>query len=168
MRGWFVAAILLAATPVLALYDPMPVAEIAPMEGSWRGTLVYKDYGNGQLVELPTQLFAALVSPETIALHYVFDDGPGKTVHSYERIRFDLAADAVEWVSETEDGPRGVVLSSERDGDRWRLVFQTGAGEETERYTLEVEPAALRIRKEEVGSEATPTFRNELKFERVG
>jgi hypothetical protein len=73
----------LAATQ--ALYDPKPLADIVPMQGEWKGALTYNDYSApGKLLTPPTRLFVALSAPNEVTLHYAFNDGPGKTVYSYE------------------------------------------------------------------------------------
>ena len=82
--------------PAAALYDPKPVGDLSLLQGEWRGTLTYNDYSRpGKLVTLPTTLFAALASPSDLTLHYVYDDGPGKTVHSYERMTFQPDAASI-------------------------------------------------------------------------
>jgi hypothetical protein len=95
-RRWMATALLIsliAGTPALALYDPKPVEPLAQFEGAWIGSLTYKDYQDPtREVTLPTQMFVALAEPGKLALHYVYDDGPKKIVHSYEALSIDLAA----------------------------------------------------------------------------
>jgi hypothetical protein len=92
---------LIAGTPALALYDPKPVEPLAQFEGAWTGSLTYKDYQDPtREVTLPTQMFVALAEPGKLALHYVYDDGPKKIVHSYEALSIDLAAKTAHWSEE--------------------------------------------------------------------
>jgi hypothetical protein len=89
---------LLCACPLLshALYDPPPIAALASVEGEWKGALEYKDYQPPyKRVTLPAQLFVTAISPNELALHYVFDDGPKKIVHSYDRLLIDTEAGIV-------------------------------------------------------------------------
>ena len=86
-----------------ALYDAKPEPTFAAIQGEWRGTLAYRDYNQTsqkaasasanapeKMVTPNTTLFLALAAPNALTLHYVFDDGPGKTVYSYERMNFDF------------------------------------------------------------------------------
>ena len=89
---------LIALTPASALYDPKPVEPLAQFEGTWTGSLTYKDYQDPtREVTLPTQMFVALAEPGKLALHYVYDDGPKKIVHSYEALSIDLGAKTALW-----------------------------------------------------------------------
>lgn len=94
------AALLLLPCTASALYDPAPADALAAAEGVWTGTLTYRDYSDpDREVTLPTRLFVTLGAPDELVLHYIYDDGPGKTVHSYERMRFDTAAGTLLWRS---------------------------------------------------------------------
>jgi len=103
------------------------------------------DYSNpGKLVTLPTRVFAALASPAALALNYEFDDGPAKTVYSYEQMTFDFAGNRVAWVAGVADGSATSV------------------------YTLETRDDELSLKNEEVDRAGVKTFRNEYKLRRVG
>jgi hypothetical protein len=135
----------LAAAPAWGLYDPPPDALLAAGVGAWRGTLTYRDYQNpDRMVTLPTRVSGALISPDELALYYVYDDGPGKTVYSYERLRLDVAAKRLTSLSGVskpgstdymvtllEAGAQGAQLNYERlvddgvDHFEWRLTPRT-------------------------------------------
>ena len=98
-RNLLLSLTALLAKPALALYDPKPNAALLPALGAWRGTLVYADYQNpGKFVTLQARLVVSLADPDELSLYYVFDDGPGKTVYSYERMVFDLSKNELTWV----------------------------------------------------------------------
>ncbi len=106
-----------AAWPVAAQYPPSPDATLAAVQGAWRGTLTYRDDARpDRNVVLATRLHAALVAPTELALHDVFDDGPGKTVHSYERMAFDFAGGTVTWTGEFPAGRRRSTASPRTKG----------------------------------------------------
>ncbi|MGH8238576.1 MAG: hypothetical protein ACREXP_16350, partial [Steroidobacteraceae bacterium] len=107
-RSILVAAACLWAGAASALYDPAPDAAFAAVQGAWKGSLTDRDYSKpDRLVTLPTRLFVALGSPNQLVLHFVFDDGPAKTVYSYERMQFDFASNELTWSSvlNQEDPP---------------------------------------------------------------
>jgi hypothetical protein len=88
----------LAMTPVQALYDPKPDDTLAAAQGEWKGTLTYRDYSKpDQFVTLTSRVFVALSGPSEITVQYAYDDGPGKTVYSYERMSFDAAKSQLIW-----------------------------------------------------------------------
>jgi hypothetical protein len=162
----------LAALPAHALYDPKPAGPLARLQGEWRGELTYSDYSDpGKLVTLPTRVFAALASPAALTLNYEFDDGPAKTVYSYEQMTFDFAGRRVTWVSgvEKREASSYRIVSSAVDGSRWRVVFESvHDGSATAVYTLETSDDVLSLKKEEVDRAGVKTFRNEYKLRRVG
>jgi hypothetical protein len=156
--------------PSLALYDPKPVEWLSAVQGEWRGSLTYRDYGEPKkMVTLPTRLFVALGSPTELVLHYIFDDGPGKTVYSYERMNFDLSHRQVNWLS-GGDGKAIAhsVVSQTASGDMRTIVFETQGEKELKRYTLETSTRSMRLGEEEVSSAGVAMFRNRYEFSRVG
>jgi hypothetical protein len=169
MRALLLACGLLLSAPVFALYDPAPDAMLVQMQGEWQGTLTYSDYSEaGKRVTLPTTLYVAPASPDSLTLHYVFDDGPGKTVYSYEHMRFDPARNEVTWrsgINETSE-TRSRIVSSVQDGDVRRLVFERVEEGDTLRYTLETGPDVLVLQKDEVGADGVAQFRNRYEFKR--
>lgn len=171
-RTLIAALAVLAALPAHALYDPKPASPLARLQGEWRGELTYDDYSSpGKLVTLPTRVFAALASPTAVTLHYEFDDGPTKTVYSYEQMTFDFAGNRVEWAAgvEKREASSYRIVSSAVDGAQWRVVFESVAdGADKAVYTLETSGALLSLRKEEVDRAGAKTFRNEYKLRRLG
>lgn len=100
------------------------------LRGEWRGTLEYKDYQKpDKRVKLPTLLTVANGFAEGVSMHWVYDDGPGKTV--IEDDRFVMSADGrtVDWTglkdkeatiftvtSQTRAADGSLVITMERDG----------------------------------------------------
>ena len=170
MRALLLACALLLSVPAHALYDPAPDALLVQMQGEWHGTLTYSDYSEaGKMVTLPTRVYIAPAAPDSLTLHYVFDDGPGKTVYSYENMRFDLAGNAVTWRSGASETSQTVsrIVSSVQDGDVQRLVFERKDDGDTLRYTLETGANLLVLQKEEVGADGVAQFRNRYAFTRA-
>jgi hypothetical protein len=162
----------LGATPrANALYDPPTDATVSRLQGEWRGTLTYDDYSHpGQRVTLPTTLYIAASAPHEVVLHYVFDDGPGKTVYSYERLAIDAANKTVvtsSGVGERKEEKATLVSESESAGVR-TIVFETTGEKGRDRQTLEIGADTLVWRKEEIVGEQAPRFRNRYEFRRAG
>jgi len=170
-RTLLAALAVLAVLPAHALYDPKPADPVARLQGEWRGELTYNDYSNpGKLVTLPTRVFAALASPAALTLNYEFDDGPAKTVYSYEQMTFDFTGNRVVWVAGVEKRETSSyrIVSSAVDGARWHIVFESVAdGSATSVYTLETSDDELSLKNEEVDRAGVKTFRNEYKLRRV-
>lgn len=171
LRAFVVAFFLAPLAATHALYDPKPLADIVPMQGEWRGALTYNDYSApGKLVTLPTRLFAALSAPNELALHFVFSDGPGKTVYSYEAMRFDLEKSEVRWISGSEKRSetlsRIVSNALNASGETRRITFERTTDKGFDAYTLDISATALTPRKDEVSANGGRAFRNEYKFQR--
>ena len=151
----FCAAIAMSlSTTTYALYDPAPVASVAALEGAWRGSLQYRDYKPpfGK-VTLPTQLYAALLGPNELALHYVFDDGPGKIIHSYDRLKIDLPAKTVTFTAaKAGETIAAKVVSSIETAGTLEIVAETVNAKSTMRYTLRLSAAEIEILKEETAA----------------
>ena len=161
----------LASLPAHALSDPKPAAELSGMQGEWRGQLTYDDYSQpGHLVTLPTTLFAALSTPDTLVLHFVYDDGPGKTVHSYDQLNFDFALGQVAWTSggEKPEVQKLRIVSKSRQGDRVQVVFASDEPGHTAVHSLVLDATQLTLKKEEVDGGGARHFRNEYRFQRAG
>ncbi len=154
-----------------AQYDPAPLLDIAGAQGAWQGTLTYDDYSEpGKLVTLPTKLFVAMSAPTELVLNYVFDDGPGKTVYSYERMRFDMSDNEVTWssgIAKSAKTKARIVSNTLEDGAR-RMVFESGPKAGFERYTLELSDTSMTLVKEEIEGAGSPQFRNRYEFRRAG
>lgn len=159
------------ALPALALYDPRPDESLARAQGQWVGSLTYRDYQRpDRMVTLPTRLFAALGAPDTLVLHYVFDDGPGKTVYSYESLRVDLAKQVVTWTTGDEDrvGREYRIVSFDRQPALTRVVFEGAAADHgTVRVTIEIDPQRLLLRREEIDAAGGALLRNTFAFHRA-
>lgn len=158
------------AAPALAFHDPTPLRDVAPLQGEWRGTLTYDDYSRpGRLVTLPTTLFAAFASPTELVLHFVYDDGPGKTVYAYERMTFQMDKGVVVMANQ---GPRAgertysIVANRQDEGGPRRIVLERTVDAKADRLTLDLGASALTLRKEEIDAAGTVAFRNEYKLRR--
>jgi hypothetical protein len=171
LRFLLMAAALAYTARADALYDPPTDATVSRLQGEWRGTLTYDDYSHpGQRVTLPTTLYIAASSPHEVVLHYVFDDGPGKTVYSYERLAIDAAAKTVRTsagVGERKEEKATLVSESETAGVR-TIVFETTGEKGRDRQTLDIGADTLVWRKEEIVGQQAPRFRNRYEFRRAG
>lgn len=173
MRRRFLLLAILALPfgQALALYDPAPDAALAGVQGEWHGTLTYRDYSNpDRLVTLPTRLFVALGGPDELVLHFVFDDGPAKTVHSYERMKFDVKAGRIAWASGTAGEPAVThqVMADSVVGDVREVTFERVDAHGRARFVLRLSPTALSLAKDELASTGEATFRNRYEFSRRG
>ena len=130
-----------AVHPASALYDPKPIAFLEAATGTWAGTLTYRDYQKpDRMVTLKTVMTSSLAAPDELALYYVFEDGPGKTVYSYERMKFDLAGSQIIWNSGTSKPSRveyKITSSTVQDG-RSTLTFEKIQDTRTDEYSFEV------------------------------
>ncbi len=163
-------AILLWSPAALALYDAPPDAALAAAQGEWRGTLTYRDYSKpDRVVTLPTRLFVALGAPNQLVLSYIFDDGPGKTVFSYEAMTIDLPAKQITWITGTDKKDTSTldITSSTQEGTAVRqLVFEKAKEKKVERFTMQVGASKLTLRKDEVAPDGSVTNRNQFTFSR--
>lgn len=171
MRTLIVALVLAACrvAPAHALDDLAPDTTLAAAQGAWSGTLVYRDYQRpDRTVTLPTRLFVALAAPDRLTLHYVFDDGPGKTVYSYQSLQADFGAKALRWTTgaaeKTETAYR--IASDERTGGTRRLVFEGDSDGERVRLTLELGERTLTLRREELDANGGASLRNTFALSR--
>jgi hypothetical protein len=153
----------LATQPVLALYDPKPNGLLEGATGSWKGTLTYRDYQNpDKMVVLPTRLAVSMTSPDELALYYVFDDGPGKIVYSYERMRFDVPNAELIWVSgSAKPTSRSYRISSATTVDRTtKIAFEKSSDSGVDRYLFEISPRAWMLSKTEIKSSGGEALRS--------
>lgn len=169
LRILLLATALFLSSTTAALYDSKPMKRLEFMQGTWAGQLTYDDYSNpGKLVNIPTKMFAALASPNKIILHFSFDDGPEKTVYSYDSILLNASAKTLSWFS----GDKEVeeiqyhIISNEYKNKNWAVVFEHNSGKTRQRYTLNLDRHKLIIRKDEFDERELPTFRNEYNFTR--
>jgi hypothetical protein len=98
---------------------------------------------------LPTRLFVALSAPNELVFHYAFDDGPSKTVFSYERMSFDFNNNQLSWSSGTAEKSLSIfqITSNTSEGGTRRLTFEGRNGEKTDRYTMVLSHRELRLAK---------------------
>jgi hypothetical protein len=154
-----------------ALYDPKPDEALAEIQGEWKGSLTYRDYSKpDRLVTLPTRLFIALSAPNELVLHFVFDDGPSKTVYSYERMAFDFQAKQLAWTtgSAKQSVDMHTITSSTKEGSTTSVVFERSSEGTIERYSLVLSPQRLELTKQEIQASGEAVFRNRYEFARAG
>lgn len=168
-RTLLAASATACASPAWALYDARPNPLLALVPGAWSGSLTYRDWRNpDKLVTLPCKLSAALLAPEELALFYVFDDGPGKVVHSYERMGFDFKAGTLTWLSGASQPSttRCVVTSTSSGSEESRIQFERSVDDRTDKYVMAVSRTALSLGKTEFSASGAQTFRNNYQFRR--
>jgi hypothetical protein len=159
----------LATRPALALYDPEPSALLANAAGSWKGSLTYRDYQNpDRMVTLPARVVVSMTAPDELVLYYVFDDGPGKTVYSYERMAFDFSKGELIWNSG----------SAKPSADAWRITsattldrtskiaFDRASESGMDRYSLEFAPRSWMMSKSEIKAGGIEALRSRYEFVR--
>jgi len=154
-----------------ALYDDRPADALSLAEGAWHGKLTYRDYSHPDRTEtLPTVLYVALGAPGTLVLHYVYDDGPGKTVHSYESMTFDFGKGEVTWVTGSSEKEQFVarIVSNARVGDLQKMVFERMTADGKDRYTFDLAAKAMALQHEEVDTSGAALLRNRHEFTRPG
>lgn len=149
----------------VALYNPAPDAGLAVVQGEWTGTLTYRDYSQpDKMVTLPTRLFIAMGSPNELVLHFFYDDGPSKTVYSYERMQFDFTAKELTWSSLGDEDPPTKCRISEQAPEQpagRRMTCEHADKGQTERYKLVLTPTRLAISKEEIDASGKSVLRNQ-------
>lgn len=159
----------LVPVPAFALYDPKPNALLASAPGAWTGSLTYRDWSQpDKLVTLPCRLSVALSAPEELALFYVFDDGPGKVVYSYERMSFDFTAGGLSWVSGSAkpETSRHAITGTSTTADGAQILFERMVDDRTDRHVLALGARAMSLTKTEHRGAGTPTLRNRYEFRR--
>ncbi len=153
----------LATQPALAPYDPKPNGLLDSAAGSWKGTLTYRDYQNpDKMVVLPTRIAVSMTGPDELALYYVFDDGPGKTVYSYERMLFNALKGELIWASGiTKPSSSTYRVTVATSADRTsKIAFEKASDSGVDRYTFEISPRAWTLAKVEVRSGGAETLRS--------
>ena len=157
----------LLALPARALYDPKPNALLEQANGTWQGTLTYRDYQNpDRMVTLKASMTIALLTPDELALYYVFDDGPDKTVYSYERMRFDLEARQLLWLSGTTKSTRSEyqILSAMVQNGTSTITFERVVDQRTDSYVLEISKRTWSLTKTESAAGAAARLRSKYAF----
>lgn len=155
----------------LAQSDPVPNGALANIQGEWRGKLTYKNFSQpDRMVTLPTVLYVAFSGPDEVVLHFKFDDGPGKTVYSYESMRFEFEKKELIWTSGVAKKETTVnrIVSNSKDSDTQRIVFERDTEKGKNRNTLEIAPKTLSLQKVEIDPAGAKVLRNRFEFTRVG
>ncbi|GAB3252227.1 hypothetical protein GCM10027296_18250 [Chitinimonas naiadis] len=151
------------------MYDPQPDEVLLATQGEWRGELSYRDYSApDRMVTLPTRLFLSLLGPSSLALNFIYDDGPGKIVYSYEQMRFDFARNELRWLTGA-DKPMASLLRivlDTRSSDGRRLVLERKEKDHLARFTLDLGARALALQKEEIRGAQPALLRNRYTFNR--
>lgn len=171
LNAAFALLMALYALPCFAGYDPKPSETLSVAQGEWAGSLTYRDYREPhKLVTLPTRLFVALSSPNEIVLHYVYDDGPSKTVFSYEKMRFDSTKKQVVWVSGVTNPEVSIsnITADVVSNSNRSVSFERVADGVTKKYQLEISASTWTLSEDEVGADGVSTFRNKYMFKRPG
>lgn len=168
-RTLVLALAVFAAAPAGALYDSKPNALLKPAIGRWTGTLTYRDYQQpDKMVTLNTTMTATLAGPNQLSLYYVFDDGPGKIVYSYETLQIDSDAKQLVWISGADKPERStytITASSLVDG-KGTVAFENKSEHGINRYHLELSAAQWLLEKNEVDSTGESRLRNRYQFKR--
>lgn len=150
-----------------ALYEPEPMALFRGLPGRWRGSLTYRDWSPPHgLVSLPCELFVALNSPSQASLYFVFQDGPGKVVHSYDRWTVSEAGDTLAWASGKDTSTYDLTPLPAAAGETAVLLTRLQDGK-TYRQRLRLGPKTLHIEKVEVEADGRESFRNRYEFARA-
>jgi hypothetical protein len=168
-RTLLTAAAALVPARALALYDPRPSPLLALAPGAWTGTLTYRDWSNpDKLVTLACKLSVALSAPEELALFYVFDDGPGKVVYSYERMSFDFKATSLSWLSGVSKPSTSlyVITRSTSSAEEAELLFERTADGGSDKCTLALSRSTWSLSKIEHDASGVQTFRSKYQFRR--
>jgi hypothetical protein len=157
----------LATQSARALYDPKPNSLLEVAIGAWKGTLTYRDYQSpDKMVVLPTRLVVSMTGPDELALYYVFDDGPGKIVYSYERMFFNVPKGELIWLSGSAKPTSNTHrITAATTADRTsKLSFEKTADSGVDRYSFEISPRAWALSKVEVKSSGVETLRSKYEL----
>ncbi len=164
--------LLMLNTQAFALYDPTPSEFLSAIEGSWTGTLEYRDYQppNGH-VTLPTKLYVSLIAPNELSLHCVFDDGPKKIVHSYDLLQIDLTKKTLRWSGlKPEDTSICKIVSTKKAGNAFEIVAERETVDNGKkkliRYRLKLATNNFEILKDEGADAASLNFADRYSFQR--
>jgi hypothetical protein len=114
-------------------------------------------------------MFAAMGSPATLVLQLTFDDGPGKTVYSYESLTFEFSSNRVSWtsgVTEPEALDATIVANTLENGVR-TIILERLTEEKLVRYTLELSAQQFSLATYEVSASGDATFRNRYQLTRL-
>lgn len=158
-------AISIAITLLTALWIQAPHPLIAALAGQWTGTLEYRDYRSERRVTLPTKLLVTQ-SASVLEFAYEYDDGPGKTVRSRDRVTID--ASAATYRVQNSDGTYDATFAINGlagFGKGSDTVVLIGKGTENDapvdlRITLSVTPKQITMERESRKAGEEWMFRN--------
>lgn len=144
------------------------------LAGYWKGELVYRDYSTDKEVTLPTLLeMSPTPDGQTLRLHFVYDDGPGKTLDEIQTVSIDPDADTYTMQPEGKKTPRvyrvtGLDLfAKERGGTLVLLGEGTDNGKPAEiRNTLTLAGKTVTMLHEARLPGEAFRFRNRYRFTR--
>jgi len=152
-----------------------PVADLQhALIGAWVGTLEYRDFSepatSTKRVKLPTWLNVD-ASGADLKFHYVYDDGPAKTVEETSLIRIDPAHYIVMDGSGKVESNYSIAGFDQLRSGRGVLTL-TGTGTENKapvevRTTLRIGRNILEITRETAASGQPFTFRHSCTFVRA-
>ena len=173
-----VLAIAMAAQTPPAQTPSQTQADLrAALVGNWSGVLEYRDYsepaGSTKRTVLPTWLAITADGP-ALRWHYIYDDGPTKTVEETDTVTFDVAH------SGYTEGSKGMppLLSTVSGYDTLRAghgtLILTGSGTDNDkpaetRTTLTIRRNLIDILEEVRPAKSTGpfVFRHSLRFVRA-
>ena len=146
-------------------------AYLEALAGSWTGTLEYRDYRSDRRVTLQTRVVIT-PSADGLTFDYVYDDGPGKTVKSVERI--SIAADLTSYRIRNGDGSYDVTFVAQglrEFGKASNIVVLEGKGTENDepvdvRISIVINTDTFSMLRESRRLGADWRFRNHYQFKR--
>jgi len=153
----------------VAAAQPAPSFQEA-LAGDWSGTLEYRDYRSDRRVTLPTELVVEHGGPGRLTFAYTYDDGPGKTVTSQERITIDREHST--YRIQNGDGTYDATFAASglaSFGAASPAIVQAGEGDENGapvdlRVTLTVTASSFTMLRESRTAGGDWLFRNEYKL----
>jgi len=170
MRRILLAVPLLAVSVLPGRMPAQGATELQrALEGSWVGTLEYRDYSepatSTKRVKLPTWLGIEITGTD-LRFRYIYDDGPAKTVTESSLIRIDPVAaryDVVDAAGKVGESYSIAGLSQLRQG-RGTLTL-SGTGTENKapvevRMTFRIGRNILEISRETAGAGQPFSFRH--------
>jgi hypothetical protein len=164
--------ILLAAIAVTTLAAQSPGSPFAAaLAGAWSGTLEYRDYRSDRRVTLPTQLKVSGGESGRLEFAYTYDDGPGKTVTSRDRISIDAAAGTYRIQNDENYDATFIVTGLQAYSPSSPQVVLMGTGTENDkpvelRITITVTTTALTMLRESRLPGEDWRFRNQYRLTR--
>jgi hypothetical protein len=173
MRSLLLASVVLscAVAPIARAQAPTAAQVHAALVGHWVGTLEYKDYQNPDRREvLPTVIDGTAIKSGGVALHFIYDDGPGKTVLGDDRFIMTADARSLDWTGAKESAPSIFrVLSLARDSEKGFTMIVEQESEDdrapaTLRETLTFRGDSLTILKEVKPTGKAFSFRHQYKL----